>query len=458
MRLYTSLVTLILLLALQGAAFAQQSAQSSPAQQLSHWMQQAAQAYHREDHEAWVEATEELHKLRPYNQDFMTHLVRGYSRLGKLSKAFDTMLSMQQQGLSVKWDDIEDVAPLREHRLYDHLNTLMTEAGEPFGDAKVWSILDGELVMPEALAHDPNNGRMFLGTIHEGRILVGSDGETWEEFASPESVTELQAVFDLAVDAERGHLWVATGRISHYQGPEREDGVRSSLLKLDLESGELKSEYPVSTGSGRNMLGSLVLASDGTVFAADTQSPVIYRLESGAEEMRPYFGHQNFTSLRGLALSGDDRRLYVADYELGIFVIDATGGEQQAWKLHVPETLNEGGIDGLFWWDGHLVAIQNGVSPQRIVRLQLGTEGLGVKAVAPIAAARPEFDTPTFGVMNGQMLYFLAGSHWQHVDRHGSSAEPLPDVAIMKLDVDAATVQVVGQQVIEELQRRQQGQ
>jgi pentatricopeptide repeat protein len=454
MRAFVSLFA-VFLLVIHGPAISQQSAQSSSTQQISHWMQQAAQAYHRQDHESWVKATEELHKLRPHNQDFMTHLVRGYAQLGELSKAFDMMLTMQQQGLAVKWDEVDEVEPLREHRLYNHLNRLMTEAGEPFGDVHVWSRLDGELAMPEALAHDAESGRMFVGTIRDGKIMVGTDGETWEEFASPESVNELQGVFDLAVDSERGNLWVATGRISHYQGRSREDGVRSSLLKLNLESGELKAEYPVSTGSGRNMLGSLVVASDGTVFAADTQSPVIYRLQAGGDEISPYFGHQNFTSLRGMALSDDDSRLYVADYELGIFVIDATGGEQ-AWKLHVPEALNEGGIDGLFWWEGHLVAIQNAVSPQRIVRLQLGPDGLGVTAVAPIAAARPEFDTPTFGVMNGQDLYFLAGSHWRHVDRDGSSAGALPDVPIMKLDVDAASVQVVGQQILEELKRQQQ--
>ncbi|MDP1086196.1 hypothetical protein Q6245_27915, partial [Klebsiella pneumoniae] len=88
-------------------------------------------------------------------------------------------------------------------------------------------------------------------------------------YATPESLSGLQAVFDLEVDAERRHLWVATGTVSQFQGEEREDGVRSALLRLDLDSGELQAEYPLSSGSGRNLIGSLVVASDGTVFAAD---------------------------------------------------------------------------------------------------------------------------------------------------------------------------------------------
>ncbi|RFF28408.1 MULTISPECIES: SMP-30/gluconolactonase/LRE family protein [unclassified Wenzhouxiangella] len=430
-----------------------QSASPAPGQKMSHWFRKAASAYRRQDIEGWVEATRELHKLRPYNQDFMRQLVEGHARLGNLSEAFNMMLKMQQQGLSVDWDEIDAVDPLREHDLYDHLNELMTEAGKPFGDASVWSTLDSEHAMPEAMAIDSASERVFVGTIRDGEILVSEDGESWDVFASSETVPELAAVFDIAVDTDRGHLWAAVGRVSHYQGPESESDVNSALLRLDLETGELQEQYTLSSDDQQNLLGSLALAGDGTVFAADTQAPIVYRLEPGQDKLKPYFGHPNFTSLRGIALNDDDSLLYVADYELGILVLDATGG-QQAWQLAVPETFNAGGIDGLYWWNDHLVAIQNGISPQRVVRLELGADGLGVTAVAPLAAAKEEFDTPTFGAMDGQMLYFLAGSHWRHVDQEGNPADGLPDVPIMQLDVDAASVRVVGEEILEELKKQ----
>ncbi|NBB92630.1 MAG: hypothetical protein GVY32_05610 [Gammaproteobacteria bacterium] len=430
------------------------SSAPSPAQQMSHWFERAARAYQRQDIEAWVEATTELHRLRPYNQDFMRHLVEGHARLGNTSQAFEMMLTMQQQGLSVDWDAIDAVEPLREHNLYDHLNRLMAEAGEPFGDIETYATLDSEHAMPEAMALDAESGRMFIGTVRDGLVLTSTDGENWSTFAAPSGVGKLQAVFDLEVDAERGRLWVATGAVSQFQGEEREDGVRSSLLRLDLETGDLQAEYPLSSGSGRNLIGSLAVAGDGTVFAADTQSPIIYRLDPGAGNLRPFFGHQSFTSLRGMALNEDDSLLYISDYELGLFVVDVTGG-QQAWQLAVPETFNAGGIDGVFFWDGHLVVIQNGITPQRLVRLDLGEDGLGVTAVAPLAAAHDSFDTPTFGVMDGSDLYFLARSHWQHVDADGEAAGDLPDVPVMTIDVSSASVRVVGQELIDRLKRQE---
>ena len=54
----------------------------SPGQEFAFWLQKAARAYEAGDVEAWVEATEELHRLRPYNQDFMRHLVEGHAQLG----------------------------------------------------------------------------------------------------------------------------------------------------------------------------------------------------------------------------------------------------------------------------------------------------------------------------------------------------------------------------------------
>ncbi len=455
MRIFHSLLP-VLVFALPLVSAAQEGDAPPTSQQLPHWLNQAAHAFHAEDHEAWVEATQQLHRLRPHNQDFMTHLVKGYALTGNLNAAFDMMLTMQQQGLAVDWDSIEEVEPMRGTRLYDHLRDLMDQAGQPFGDIEHWSTLDEGVVMPEALARQDE--RMFLGTVADGHILVSdNDGESWTTFASPETVPELQGVFDLVVDATGDYLWVATGRVSQFQGEAREDGVQSSLLRLSLESGELDAEFPLSSGSGRNLIGSLAVSADGTVFAADTMAPMIYRMDDEEEGLRPYFGHQNFTSLRGMALGGDDRLLYIADYELGIFVIDAKGAEQ-AWKLARPDTLNEGGIDGLFFWDGHLVAIQNGISPQRVVRLELGSDGLGVVAVAPIAAAHPEFDTPTFGVMDGQHLYFLAGSHWHHVDAEGNPRGALPEVQVLKLDVDEATVRMLGEEAMEQFQRQQQGQ
>jgi sugar lactone lactonase YvrE len=426
--------------------------------QIAFWMNQAALAYNDRDYRDWARATEKLHAIRPYNQDFMTHLVKAYAQIGETAKAFNMMLMMQQQGLSQDWDEIEEIAPLRQHRLYSHLRDLMIEAGKPFGNAELFATLSADIAMPEALAHDPATGRFFVGSVRDGRVLVSNDGENWSSFATPASHEGLMSVFDLAVDGQRGHLWVATGAAVQFEGYERALRGHAALLKLDLASGELLAAHTLPRDGHVRMPGNLALAPDGTIYVADAGTPLLYRLVPGDDEPRPFFTHQNFSSLRGLAVSADGQRLYVADYEVGILVIglDET---RQAWKLHVPETLNEGGIDGLYWWNNHLIVIQNGISPERVLRLELGPDGLGVVSVAPVVAALETFDVPTYGTMVDEWLYFFGASHWRQVDGRGRPLEgELSAIPLLRADVDSPELMVVGRDMMEELRRQQQNQ
>lgn len=425
-----------------------------PAEMLGLWLARAAAAYETGEHAAWVQALERLHAMRPHNPDFMYQLVTGYALTGQTTKAFNMMLRMQQQGLAYDWDENERVASLREYPLYGHLNNLMKEAGRPFGDAEVITSLGGEAAMPEALAYDPEDGRLFVGTVRDGRILSRDGSGSWTTFADRNSVEGLMAVFDIVIDRERGHLWAATGMTGQYRHYRDVDYGRTALIRLDLDSGEKLGEYRVLPDGRPHLLGSLTIAPDGTVFAADTLDPAVYRLAPGGKSPEKFLAHPVFTSLRGIAISGDGSMLYVSDYELGLFAVATDSG--QAWQLAVPDTLNMAGIDGLYWWKDHLVAIQNGVSPHRVLRLELGDDGRGVVNVAPLLASLPEFDTPTFGTLIGDDLVFLAASHWDKVDNRGRPYErPLPEVPILRTSVDSARVMVVGQDILERLLREE---
>jgi len=422
--------------------------------QIAFWLNQAALAFDELDYEDWAKATERLHALRPYNQDFMTHLVRAYAEQGKFREAYDMMLAMQQQGLAQDWSEYDELAPMRGHRLYNHLNEMMTNAQQSFGNARTLATLD-DVEMPEALAFDPRTKRYFLGTIREGEILVSDDQNQFDVFADSASVDELMAVLDVEVDAERRHLWVATAALTQWR--DYRDGVRGRtlLLKLDLDSGELLAKHRLIPDRRPHAFGALAVAKDGTVFAADTASPGIYRLEPGDQFPQLFFTHANFASMRGIALSDDDSKLYLADYEIGIFVVE-TADASKAWKLFTPENLNEGGIDGLYFWQDHLIVIQNGISPQRVLRLELGDDGLGVVQVAPLVASLPKFDTPTYGVVAENELVFFANSHWPHVDSRGlRRGTKLPDVTLLATEIDSSQVINVGSEMLDELLGRQ---
>lgn len=458
-RRFAALLLALALLVPAASLAAQEQATAAenlnPAAELGQWFGRAAQAYDAGDHQQWVVALENLHRLRPFNYDIMRQLVIGYTLTGRTSEAFSMMLGMQQQGLAVEWDEIEEVAPLRQHRLYGHLRDLMSEAGNPAGSLTTLWEIGPEHRMPEALAWDRESGRVFVGTVHHGRILVrGISDEDFRVFADRDSAPALRAVLDLLVDAKRGHLWAATGSIGQYRGSRQADFGRTALIKFDLETGEVLDEHRVLGDGVPHLLGAMTMAEDGTIYANDTMSPVIYRLAPGDERPQPIISSPILTGLRGIALAPDEKRIYVADYDLGIFFFDLEQ-EGAGFALGIPETLNLGGIDGLYFWRDSLVAIQNGVTPQRILRLELDESGTRVAQVATVAKALPEFDNPTYGTLEGDDLLFFASSHWHHVDGAGRAVSPpLPSVPVMRAAVDQAAGIVVGEEIMEQLKRQ----
>lgn len=435
---------------------AQPSGTPSIANQLAVWFQRAAEAYASGDHAAWVAALENLHRLRPFNQDMMRQLVMGYALTDRPSEAFNMMLSMQQQGLAVDWDAIEEVESLRQYPLYEYLRDLMAEAAEPGGSAEILWEVGADYPMPEALAHDRHTGRIFVGTIRDGVILVrGADDDEFEVFAGPDTTSGLKAIFDLLVDEQRGHLWVATGSTGQYRHARHSDSGRTALLKLDLETGEKLDEYRVLPDGRPHLLGAITQASDGTIYAADGSSAMIYRLQAGDERPEPLVGNPVFSSLRGIALSPDEQRLYVSDYDLGVFFFNLDD-KLEGFALGIPPTLNLGGVDGLYRWQDSLIVIQNGVTPERVLRLELDESGTRVSNIATIAKALPAFDIPTFGTLAEDELLFFGSSHWHKVSGNGRPLDPpLSAIPVLRASVDQAPNMVAEQEMLQRFQQQQ---
>ena len=373
-------------------------------------LQQAAvEAYQQGNYQRFTQATMLLRKQRPFEPQYMIGMVAGAARLGRQTTAYNYMHVMQQQGLSYDFNATPDTESIRATEVYGYLNDLLIRAGRPAGMGQVAFTLAEAASYPEAIVWDPSRERLLIGTIDQGAILaVTPDGKV-KELLRANADNGLWAVHGIAVDADHDRLWVTSTGVPGFQGLQPTDLGRGALFELKLSSLTVVNRFDVPADGYPHLLGSLSVTSAGDVYVLDRAVPLIFRKAAASTKLEPYLGNAQMVGFRDMALSQDGARLYVADTALGILVVELAS--QALAKLSGPETLNLGGISGLWYDDGSLLMLQNGIDPQRLMRLELDAGGTAVSQVSPIAVALESFAFPAFGAVAQGSVFYFAGSN-----------------------------------------------
>jgi len=389
----------------------------------------ANQAYAAGDYTTFRDVLEALHKLRPNNSEYMYQLVIAYALLDEKSKAYDLMMRMQRQGLAYDFTATDNTTNIRGTEVFDYVNDLMKKAAQPFGESEPVFTLPEYVQLPEAFSWDQSRQKFLVGTIAEGEIFaVGKDGQI-EELLKANADNGMWGVIDILPDPARNRLWVTSAAIPGFINLDLTEKGRSALFEYKLDTLELVHRYPVPVDGNAHILGNMALGPNGDLYAADRALPLVYSKPAKADKLKPLLVLKDMISQRGLAMQPDGRILYVAGREMGIMAVDLEA--RKAGFLSAPETLNLAGIDGLYLRDNALIVIQNGIRPQRVMRLQLDAGGTHVESIAPLAVAQPEFDFPSFGSLEGDDIYYFASS--QGIGKT-SAAKP---VTVLRTPLDA---------------------
>ena len=137
-----------------------------------------------------------------------------------------------------------------------------------------------------------------------------------------------------------------------------------------------------------------------------------------------------FEAANGIALSTDERLLYVSTFPDGITVVDLKSGE--AKPIVRPAWLCLVAIDGLYFVSSKggdtLIAIQNGFMNPRVVRLTLGRDLRSIFGVQILERRNPLFDGVTTGVVVGREFFYMANI--QDEKKSGFGA-----ITVLKIDL-----------------------
>ncbi|MBN8885816.1 MAG: hypothetical protein J0I77_08860 [Rudaea sp.] len=357
--------------------------------------------------ERFIWTLERLTQLFPNSGNLRLQLAMAYAGSDEKTPTYDTLLRLINQGYY--YDIAKDPRFDGAHgtKVWDYIVQTFENNNKPFGEGKVAFDLPKGDSLFESIAWDPKRKQFLVGSVRDGGIYLADGKGGVKEFIKADEANGLMAVFGLAVDAEHDRVYAISNGVAHFDHFSADLAGKAGVYEFALSSGKFVRKALLPVEDGRHILSSITVDAKGKVYVADGVVEQIYKYDGG--ELKLVAGNPALSGIRGIAVSGDGRTLYFADVALGLFGIDLAQGKPFSLNYN-QDRMTLGGIDGLVWYDGTLVAIQNDITPKRVMRFKLSDDGRSIVDAQPLDAAQEAFGLPTVGAVSGNDLYFIANS------------------------------------------------
>ena len=389
-------------------------------------MTRAGEAFQGEDWVAFITELEAAQTIRPYSLYVWRNRILARLLANRIDEAVTLAEKIAVRGLVMEFDGHPAFELLTDNPAFPSIAARMAENAASFGNVNTIVEISDRTLLPEALAYDKNQ-IAYLGSVRSGKIL-----STPHNRSEPKIVAVAPGgVFD--IEARGDMLWVAVNNQLAYENRDAENAF-ASVMAINKKKGAFERDIRVQEEA--TLLGDIEIAKDGTIYASDSITPRLFRMLPDTDSLEVFVENPHFVNLQGIALDEQHNRLFVADYLTGLFVIDANTGTVNAIGNTIDAHL--GGIDGLYLYKGDLIAIQNGTTPQRIIRIGLSDDGLKAVRFDRLQQNLEGWNEPTHGAFIDEAFHYIATSNWSSYGqdwniREGANLHP---VRIMTLPLN----------------------
>ncbi len=369
-------------------------------------------------------AVQQAVTLRPDFPTGIYMLAQAYTRTGDTGAALAQLELLARMGMEFDPADDTAFARIAGHERFRAIAERERTNKQALNHAIVSDSFGGTQLHPDGIAYDAAHERFCIGSIRQGTVVCRGANSAARVYGVSAG---LWSVIGTAF-APNGRLWLATTALPERQGFTKELRGKTAVVELDLARDEVVTRIDAPNDSVEHSFGDVAVAPDGTVFVSDGAG-TLFRIRGKQLEAvgKPY----SWVAPQGITFTPDGKQLFVADYSRGVFRVDPVTGATV--QLRAPDGSTLLGVDGLSYYKGSLIGIQNGVRPYRVVRLRLDDSAGRVTAVETIEASHTLFDEPTTGVVVGDRYYFIANSHWPKFEGGKTPTEPLSQPIILSL-------------------------
>ncbi len=356
---------------------------------------------------------------------YMLRMASVETHLGNKAEAIRWMEKYAATGLKYDVAQDDDLKPLAADAAFSPVAEEMKERTRRVQRAEAVCTLPLADLMPEDLTFDQAGGTFVVSSIQHHalyRVKLPTTGEA--ECTLQEIALEDQArrwpVLAVSADPARRLLWMTACAMPGFTGFPKEDEGKAALFAIDGASGKVVRRFDLETG-GPGVLGDMSVTPDGTVYVSDSIGGGVYRVQGELKTATFEKIAGDFFSPQTPVLAADGKRLLVADYSMGIAVVDLTRPNPRGQLTYLPhaESIAVTGLDGLFLSGDTLIGIQNGTEPERIMRFHLNPAQTEITSGEVVEQATERLGDPTHVIGLNGWFYVTANVGWNKVDDHG---------------------------------------
>jgi len=318
-------------------------------------------------------------------------LAQDYAAIGQRAKA---LALLKESASSHEGINPSNDTAFRDLRSIPEFRVIVSEVEhqyQPVHRAQTKIKLTENDLFPEGLAFDTTENAFYLSSLLHKKIVKFNFDGTSQEFG-PRHSEDLLPICGVQVAQQDQSVWAAGC----------DESGKGELYRFN-RMGELQ-ERVVPAESGQHLLNDLAFVGDSLIYVTDSLASRVYCFDRNAHTFTALSFPRPLYYPNGIAVSADSKTLYIAD-AFGIFRYDREADVASELNRGVSNTL--GGFDGLYWYHGDLVGVQNGIGLPRIVRVALSANGIDVQGIEVLEYRSTHVALPTTGVLKGSQFYFV---------------------------------------------------
>ena len=358
----------------------------------------ADQAYSNENYEEFTASLETAVALNPFSLFTRYNLACGYARTGRDAAALEILKDLVAARIDFGMAQDEDLESLHDNPEFFRLVNTLERKLQPVLVSEHQFTVDQLGLIPEGIAIDHESGRTFVGSMRSGDIYVVDAAGQLSKFATVRHDGKLAAI-GLTVDVARSILWAVGTSFDLVEDFDPDAPVRSGAFGFDLVTGQLREKFIADNPT--NGFNDVAVAPSGDIFLSGDTLSII---RTGNRTIEAINTDIQIYGSNGIAVRPDGKRIFASSYPVGIAAVHPDSGE--SYWLDAPADVSLYGIDGLYWYEGALIGVQNGIQPWRLIRMQLNDEQTAITNVRLIEFANDDL-IPTTGAIVGDMIHYV---------------------------------------------------